>query len=31
MTEVFLHHYDASPFSQKAIKMLAIKGLDWNP
>lgn len=29
MTEIFLHHYDASPFSQKAIKMLAIKGLDW--
>ncbi|MEO1240312.1 MAG: glutathione S-transferase family protein [Pseudomonadota bacterium] len=29
MTEIFLHHYDASPFSQKAIKMLAIKGVDW--
>ncbi len=26
---IFLHHYDASPFSQKAIKMLAIKGVEW--
>ena len=24
-----LHHYDASPFSRKAQKMLGIKGLDW--
>lgn len=29
MTGIFLHQYDASPFSQKAIKMLAIKQLDW--
>ena len=29
MTDIILHHYDASPFSQKAIKMLAIKGLAW--
>ncbi len=29
-SELFLHHYDASPFSQKAIKMLAIKGVRWN-
>lgn len=28
--EIFLHHYDASPFTQKAIKMLAIKGALWN-
>jgi glutathione S-transferase len=26
---IFLHHYDASPFSQKAIKMLAIKRAAW--
>jgi glutathione S-transferase len=29
MTQLILHHYDASPFSQKAMKMLAIKGLEW--
>ncbi|RMF12133.1 MAG: glutathione S-transferase family protein [Alphaproteobacteria bacterium] len=29
MTEIILHHYDASPFTQRAIKMLAIKGLAW--
>ena len=27
--EIILHHYDASPFSQKALKMLAAKGLAW--
>lgn len=27
--EIFLHHYDASPFSQKAIKMLAVKRAAW--
>ncbi|WP_425407898.1 glutathione S-transferase family protein [Hyphococcus sp.] len=27
--EIFLHHYDASPFSQKAIKLLAIKQAQW--
>jgi glutathione S-transferase len=27
--EIFLHHYDASPFTQKALKMLAVKGLSW--
>lgn len=26
---ILLHHYDASPFSQKAIKMLAIKKACW--
>lgn len=29
MSDIFLHHYDGSPFTQRAIKMLAIKGLDW--
>lgn len=29
MYDVILHHYDASPFTQKALKMLAIKGLSW--
>lgn len=30
MTEnVILHHYDASPFTQKALKMLAIKRARW--
>jgi glutathione S-transferase len=27
--DIILHHYDASPFTQKAIKMLAIKGARW--
>lgn len=27
---IILHHYDASPFSQKAIKMLAIKQARWD-
>lgn len=26
---LYLHHYDASPFTQKALKMLAIKGAMW--
>ena len=26
---LILHHYDASPFSQKALMMLGIKGLAW--
>ncbi len=29
MQTPILHHYDASPFSQKAQKMLGIKGLTW--
>jgi glutathione S-transferase len=29
MTQLILHHYDASPFTQRALKMLAIKGLEW--
>ena len=29
MTHLILHHYDASPFTQRALKMLAIKGLEW--
>ncbi len=27
--DIILHHYDASPFTQKAIKMLAIKRARW--
>ena len=31
MTEaLILHHYDASPFTQKTLRMLGIKGLDWD-
>ena len=30
MLDLILHHYDASPFSQKAQKMLGIKQLPWN-
>jgi glutathione S-transferase len=30
MQDLFLHHYDLSPFSQKAIKMLALKKLRWH-
>ena len=26
---IYLHHYDASPFTQKAIKMLAVKNARW--
>ncbi|MGL6224952.1 MAG: glutathione S-transferase family protein [Steroidobacteraceae bacterium] len=29
MTDLILHSYDASPFTQRALKMLAIKGLQW--
>ncbi len=29
MTGIILHHYDASPFSQKAMRMLGLKGLAW--
>ena len=29
MHDVILHHYDASPFSQKAQKMLGLKRLEW--
>jgi glutathione S-transferase len=29
MTDLILHSYDASPFTQRVLKMLAIKGLDW--
>src|SRR5579872_7128710 len=28
-TEFILHHYDASPFSEKARLMFGIKGLSW--
>ena len=30
MFDLILHHYDASPFSQKAQKMLGIKQLPWH-
>lgn len=29
MTEIILHHYDTSPFSEKVRLMLGIKGLAW--
>lgn len=29
MTEIILHHYDASPFTQKALRMLGLKNLEW--
>lgn len=29
MTAIILHHYDASPFTQKALRMLGLKGLAW--
>jgi len=29
MTDIILHHYDASPFSQKVQRMLGLKGLAW--
>ena len=29
MSDLILHHYDVSPFSQKAQKMLGLKGLPW--
>lgn len=30
MSDLILHHYDASPFTQKALKMLGLKGLAWS-
>ena len=27
--DIILHAYDASPFTQRALKLLAIKGLAW--
>jgi glutathione S-transferase len=30
MTDLILHSYDASPFTQRALKLLAIKGLEWH-
>ena len=29
MTGIILHHYDASPFTQKALRMMGFKGLAW--
>ncbi|UCG72894.1 MAG: glutathione S-transferase family protein [Chromatiales bacterium] len=29
MSDIILHHYDASPFTQKAQRMLGLKGLAW--
>ena len=29
MSELFLHHYDASPFTQRVLRMLGLKGLAW--
>lgn len=29
MTDLILHHYDASPFTQRALRMLGIKKLAW--
>ena len=29
MNDIILHHYDASPFTQKALRMLGLKGLAW--
>jgi len=29
MTDIILHHYDASPFTQKALRMLGLKNLEW--
>ena len=29
MTDLILHHYDASPFTQKALRMLGLKQLAW--
>ena len=28
-TNIILHHYDASPFTQKALRMLGLKNLNW--
>ena len=30
MNDLILHHYDASPFTQKALRMFGIKRLAWN-
>jgi glutathione S-transferase len=30
MTGIILHHYDASPFTQKALRMLGLKKLKWS-
>ena len=30
MNDLILHHYDASPFTQKALRMLGIKRLAWS-
>ena len=29
MSDIILHHYESSPFTQKALKMLAVKGVVW--
>ena len=29
MTDIILHHYDASPFTQKALRMLGLKNIEW--
>jgi len=29
VTGIILHHYDASPFTQKALRMMGLKGLAW--
>jgi glutathione S-transferase len=29
VSELFLHHYDASPFTQRVLRMLGLKGLTW--
>ncbi len=29
MSELFLHHYDASPFTQRVLRMLGLKRLAW--
>jgi glutathione S-transferase len=29
VTDLILHHYDASPFTQRALRMLGLKGLAW--
>lgn len=28
-TDLILHHYDESPFTQKSLRMLGLKGLEW--
>ena len=29
MSELYLHHYDASPFTQRVLRMLGVKRLAW--